>query len=88
MPYIGQDKRDKVDTLIEELADKISGAGHLNYVVTRLCMLAHLHVDGYQRVAEITGVLENVKQEYYRRVATPYETRKMVENGDITEYIP
>jgi hypothetical protein len=34
----------------------------------------------------ITGVLENIKQEYYRRVAEPYEDKKIIENGDIKEY--
>jgi len=34
----------------------------------------------------ITGVLENIKQEYYRRVATKYEEQKIIENGDIKEY--
>jgi len=27
----------------------------------------------YAKVAMLTGVLENVKQEFYRRVAVPYE---------------
>jgi hypothetical protein len=34
----------------------------------------------------ITGVVENVKQEFYRRVAVPYEEEKIVQNGDIKEY--
>jgi hypothetical protein len=34
----------------------------------------------------ITGVLENVKQEFYRRIATAYEEKKIIENGDIKEY--
>jgi hypothetical protein len=40
----------------------------------------------YTKVAMITGVLENVKQEFYRRVAESYEDKKIVENGDIKEY--
>jgi hypothetical protein len=27
-----------------------------------------------------------IKQEYYRRVAEPYEDKKIIENGDIKEY--
>jgi hypothetical protein len=34
----------------------------------------------------LTGVLENIKQEFYRRVAVPYEEEKIVKNGDIREY--
>jgi hypothetical protein len=34
----------------------------------------------------ITGVLENIKQEFYRRVAENYENKKIIQNGDIKEY--
>jgi hypothetical protein len=40
----------------------------------------------YVKIAMITGVLENIKQEFYRRVASPYEDKKILENGDIKEY--
>ena len=40
----------------------------------------------YSKIAMITGVLENVKQEYYRRIAVPYEENKKAQNGDIREY--
>ena len=29
---------------------------------------------------------ENIKQEFYRRVAETYEDKKILENGDIKEY--
>jgi hypothetical protein len=40
----------------------------------------------YTKIAIITGVLENIKQEFYRRVASAYEDKKIIENGDIKEY--
>ena len=40
----------------------------------------------YPKIAMVTGVLENIKQEYYRRVAEPYEDMKIRQNGDIKEY--
>jgi hypothetical protein len=40
----------------------------------------------YSKVAMITGVLENIKQEFYRRIASFYEDKKILENGDIREY--
>jgi hypothetical protein len=40
----------------------------------------------YPKIAIITGVLENIKQEYYRRVASTYEDQKISQNGDIKEY--
>jgi hypothetical protein len=40
----------------------------------------------YGKIAIITGVLENIKQEFYRRIASSYEDKKILENGDIKEY--
>jgi len=60
-------------------------AGELNYAITRLCD-RYLAIHGgvsYARVNEIVGVLECAKQEFYRRVAGPYEDRKLAANGDV-----
>jgi hypothetical protein len=61
-------------------------SGNLNYVITRLCSCLLQGKPSYSKVAVITGVLENVKQEFYRRIASPYEDRKIEENGDVKEY--
>lgn len=59
--------------------------GKINYCFSRI--LGGVMGDAsYSKVAMITGVLENIKQEFYRRVAEPYEDKKIVENGDIKEY--
>ena len=59
--------------------------GDINYVFSRV--ISGLMGDrSYPKIAMITGVLENIKQEYYRRVASVYEDKKIVENGDIPEY--
>jgi hypothetical protein len=59
--------------------------GDINYVFSRI--LAGVMGDvSYPKIATITGVLENIKQEFYRRVASPYEDKKIAENGDIKEY--
>ena len=60
-------------------------AGRLNYVLTRLVMRA-LPVGTYASLALATGVLENVKQEMYRRSGAPYEDTACRRNGDIPEY--
>lgn len=72
--------------------DKISNEdflkllGDLNYCFSRI--ISGLMTDvSYSKIAMITGVLENIKQEYYRRVAVPYEDQKINQNGDIKEYI-
>lgn len=65
--------------------DLLNISGDINYCFSRI--LAGIMGDvSYPKIAIITGVLENIKQEFYRRVAEPYENRKIVENGDITEY--
>jgi hypothetical protein len=59
--------------------------GDINYCFSRI--LGSVMGDvSYPKVAVITGVLENIKQEYYRRVAENYENKKILENGDIKEY--
>jgi hypothetical protein len=60
-------------------------AGDINYCFSRICMSVMGDVS-YSKIAVTTGVLENVKQELYRRAATNYEDKKIIENGDIKEY--
>ena len=60
-------------------------AGDINYCVSRLISRVMGDIS-YGKIAIITGVLENIKQEFYRRAATPYEDKKIIENGDIKEY--
>ena len=59
--------------------------GNINYCFSRV--VGNIIGDhSYGKIAMITGVLENIKQEFYRRLATPYENTKVIENGDIPEY--
>ena len=57
--------------------------GVLNYVVTRIA-------DGligddlkYGKVNDVIGALECCKMELYRRLAAPYEDKKIEGNGDV-----
>lgn len=63
----------------------LSICGDINYTFSRI-LSATMGDVSYPKIAIITGVLENIKQEFYRRVATTYENKKIVENGDIREY--
>lgn len=102
MPYISEDERPKLDPAIESMIDAIlfdvkpenswelsKLLGRINYCFSRVSAHLTLTEDGvsYRNVAMITGVLENIKQEFYRRVASQYEDKKIVENGDIFEYM-
>lgn len=65
--------------------DLLKISGNINYVFSRVC--GSLMGDpSYSKIVILTGVLENVKQEFYRRVASSYEDAKIVQNGDIKEY--
>ena len=82
MPYINENSRYEIDEIVEELIRSIGSPGKLNYAITRLILL-YAPKPNYSDIATITGVLENVKQEYYRRLAAPYEDNKIKENGDV-----
>ena len=91
MPYIAQDDRRALDPAIEKLVDAVreraeqhqgSFEGYLNYALTRL-VLGVVPERRYASIARVTGVLENVKQEFYRRYAAPYEDEQIDKSGDV-----
>ena len=58
--------------------------GELNYLLTQLCrMYIEAHGMKYQHINDVLGALEGAKLEFYRRVAAPYEDKKIQENGDV-----
>lgn len=63
----------------------LSICGDFNYAFSRI-LAATMGDVSYPKIAIITGVLENIKQEFYRRIAETYENKKILENGDIKEY--
>lgn len=77
MPYISQYRR------IEE-SFPTSNAGELNYVLTKV-LNKYLLENGlnYAHINDCLGALEGAKLEFYRRVAVPYEEKKLKENGDV-----
>jgi broad-specificity NMP kinase len=86
MPYIAQKRRKFFDQLLNhsQLCNILS-PGDLNYVITKIVHQYVYGVNGlsYSSINEVIGVLECTKQELYRRLAGPYEDRKIKENGDV-----
>lgn len=78
VPYIkDEDKRD----LLGRVARK---PGELNFLVTEIIADYWYFGDkNYQAINDILGALEGAKLEFYRRIAGPYEDKKIQENGDI-----
>lgn len=100
MPYIPPEHRPPLDEHIDQLAealvresDQLPGeaamAGLLNYALTRLLLkVVQLRFGTwrYWLFALVTGVLKNVADELYRRLATPYEDRQRQRHGDVDLY--
>jgi len=97
MPYITPDLRRDLDPLIDALAARLAQqareagsegafAGPLNYALTRLALSTVQQRFGrlsYGVIAILTGVFQNVSQEFYRRLAGPYEDQAIIRNGDV-----
>jgi hypothetical protein len=89
MPYIPQEDRDLLEHQLRELTARLATkpegfAGRMNYALSALIngIIKERGVS-YTVINDIIGVLESVKLELYRRVATPYEDSKIKENGDV-----
>ncbi|MBW1991934.1 MAG: hypothetical protein JRI59_07450 [Deltaproteobacteria bacterium] len=99
MPYIAGD-REELNRLIDQLAQLIvrradaaggegAFAGLLNYACTRLALKVVRLKFGtlrYWLIAILTGVFKNMADEFYRRLAGPYEDRQMARSGDVDLY--
>ena len=87
MPYIKPERREKYEEALEELIGILKSLpveevdGELNYVVTRI--VKEVYPLRYFHLNKAIGVLECIKQEFYRRVAAPYEDEKIRESGDV-----
>ena len=97
MPYINESARLELDSCIDNMVECLTHGndvsneefivllGEINYAFSRVISQT-MCKPSYSKIAMITGVLENIKQEFYRRVAEPYENIKIRSNGDIKEY--
>lgn len=89
MPYIKQKDRPAIDNLVAPLIEHLKNLpepvqdGSVNYLVTKI--LKELYPTKYFDLNRAIGVLECIKQEFYRRSVAPYEDEKIKENGDVTK---
>jgi len=88
MPYITQEDRDRIQESVDCCPSQFGivarSAGELNYVLTSI-IVEYLEENGlsYATCNEIMGVLDCARQEFYRRVVTPYEDKAIKRNGDV-----
>ena len=80
MPYIKIKRRLELDKgAIPQTA------GELNYMFTRISQryIATTVRINYQAFNDVVGALESCKLEFYRRLVTEYEEKKIIENSDV-----
>jgi hypothetical protein len=84
MPYIRPENRQDFVDAIQDVPT-MSGPGDLNYCLTLLCLDYINNCKGlsYQSINDAIGALECAKLEMYRRLASPYEDKKIDQNGDV-----
>jgi hypothetical protein len=85
MPYIKPERRMLLDPnggMNDQSPATVSG--ELNYQITMLIkQYWDNHGPNYQCINDILGALSGSKDEFYRRIAIPYEDIKIKENGDV-----
>jgi hypothetical protein len=80
MPYI-KNRWTRWD--IEDPNSHPKTPGELNYLLTIIANEYWKTERDYRAINDVVGALEGAKLEFYRRVAAPYEDKKMEANGDV-----
>ena len=95
MPYIDKAHRSMIDAPLDAFVAELQGLirsgsikedkleGVLNYCMTKLLKRIYTPVS-YFKINRVIGLLECIKQEYYRTVAGPYEDQKRKEHGEVS----
>jgi hypothetical protein len=84
MPYIKRAHRPLFEEPIQKIGNYLDTPGDLNYAITKLAIeYLHRHGRSYTTLNAIEGAFQCASKEFYRRVTAPYETTKIVENGDV-----
>jgi hypothetical protein len=82
MPYIKQTERD----VLEQPDRLIKTVGQLNYSITaQVHHFIEQYGKSYGTINAAIGVLECAKLELYRMIAAPYEDKKRLANGPVSE---
>lgn len=80
MPYINKLAREALDRGVRPALEP----GELNYKITQVInQYLDSSVANYTTYNAVVGALESAKLEFYRRVVSPYEDKKIKENGDV-----
>jgi len=86
MPYIKPEERAFFTDLLGSLAQTdIQSVGELNFLLTKICLhyINQRGLQKYQFYNDVIGALEASKMEIYRKLISPYEEQKEIENGTV-----
>lgn len=87
MPYIKFIQRAECDKVMDKVVkfcdEKNWDPGTMNYLFTYIIARWFQRRRSYDTIHSIGGTLRCVWDEFYRRVAAPYEDAKRHENGDV-----
>ncbi len=87
MPYIDKDRREVLDFSLRSIVADCRDWGEVNYAITTIAVGFLLRLGlSYATINAAIGCFACAKEEFYGRVAGPYEERKIYENGDIRVY--
>jgi len=82
MPYIKQDKRNKLNIIVDLMkSSNIKADGDLNYILYKYCR-TYIY-QSYNEYKNFIAELNECGEEIRRRLLAPYEDIKITENGDI-----
>ena len=87
MPYIKKEEREKIDKYIGDLCLRLGDdPGERNYVITKIIhdFIGQTGLK-YKHLNSAIGILECAKQEFLRTVVNPYEEKKLISNGRVSE---
>lgn len=86
MPYLDEESKELICKGMIPQTE-----GELNFAITNVVRLyiAKQREErgrvGYSTINEVLGALDGASKEFYRRIAIPYENKKIRENGDVYE---
>lgn len=88
MPYIKKNRRLEFDESISKIVNSAVNEGELCYCIYRLLQLYCKKFDreklfNFNIISQCITAVECAKLEFYRKIASPYEDKKIKENGDI-----
>lgn len=82
MPYVKQDRRNALDTVVDMMEwAEVKADGDLNYILYAFCK--RFVNPSYNNYKNFCGELRQCATEIERRILAPYEDRKIGENGDV-----